>query len=54
MFNHIQYNKWNNNIEKTCGCKSLYYCKNVEEEVKNPLKRKVKKQPTKKNSNGHL
>jgi hypothetical protein len=21
--------KWNNNIEKTCRCKSFYYCKNV-------------------------
>jgi hypothetical protein len=29
-YNHdIQYNKWNNNIEKTCESKPLHYCKNV-------------------------
>jgi hypothetical protein len=25
----MQYNKWNNNIEKICECKPFYYCKNV-------------------------
>jgi hypothetical protein len=27
--NHTQYNKWNNNIEKSCECKLFYYCKNI-------------------------
>jgi len=27
--NFIQYNKHNNNVEKTCECKPFYYCKNI-------------------------
>ncbi len=47
----MQYNKWNNDIEKTCECKPFYYCKMFEKEVKNPLRRKVEKQFAKMKSN---
>ncbi len=43
--------KWNNNIEKTCGCKSCFACKKIEKEVDSPMTIVLEKQLSKKKLN---
>jgi hypothetical protein len=48
--NHIVLlKKWNNNIAKTCGCKSCFDCKKIQKEMSNPMKSLLERQPAKKN-----
>jgi hypothetical protein len=43
MINLILQNQWNNCIDKTCGCRPFFYCKDLyEEEMNNPLRKKWK------------
>ncbi len=49
LINLILQNQWNNWIEKTCGCRPFFYCKNLyEEEMNNPLRKKWKNNQQKK------
>jgi hypothetical protein len=43
--------KLNNNIAKTCGCKSSFACKFFEKEMSNPMKSVLERQLAKKRPN---
>jgi hypothetical protein len=52
LFNLVLQIQWNNWIDKTCGCRPFFYCKDLyEEEMNNPLKKKMEKQTNKKRLN---
>jgi len=41
LINLILQIQWNNWIDKTCGCRPVFYCKDLyEEEMNNPLEKK--------------
>ncbi len=44
--NFMQYNKWNNCIEKTCVYKPFYHCENVWEGNEHSFEGETNKEPT--------
>ncbi len=43
LINLVLQIQWNNWIDKTCGCRPFFYCKDLyEEEMNNPLRKNEK------------
>jgi hypothetical protein len=51
IFEFLLQDLWNNNSNKTCGCKSHAYYKEFDKEVNNLLKEREERQPSKKRAN---